>query len=255
MKNILSLILVVISISACGAKTTLIRHSASYEEALSHSRQTAIITPSVEAKTLDAAGKMTRNYDYEDVMEDIIADVLYNKLRSKGYNVKIITRRDVHNKKLSSAISRFRDSYQGDIGKLYNPLLMEEKKAFEIEAFVEDTPKKFNEHLDADLVAIVDYFFRNKTSGANKKDVAVAVLGAMAGVRTTGSPEDEAAELARIRLALLDAKSGQIVWSNYRQDTYGSFSWGRSSLEDFERKRLDKVLTELLAPLPNYKGS
>ena len=241
------LLLVAILLSAC-SKTTTIRHHKDFQNQLSKSKTLTILPAAVEVVSVEASGKTTRNYDYEALVEDVIIDVLRPKLSQMGYKTKFLSRREIHNNKLSRNVLSFREDYNKKIAELYNAIEWQEEKAKNVDLFLEKSAKEVAKLADSDLVIFVEYHLRAKTSGACTKDFAVAVLSSALG-GAAGS--QDLAELLSIRIAIINPHNGQFIWSNFARTGFGTFSGAFSkNAQNIETKRLKEIFDTTLKALP-----
>jgi hypothetical protein len=78
--------------------------------------------------------------------------------------------------------------------------------------------------------------------------LSAALLGAAA-----SNPEDDAAEVLSLRLAIIDPNNGRFLWSNSTKTLYSVFSSmfsGKKSNQTIESDRLKGLFKELLEDLP-----
>lgn len=253
MKNINNklwpLLLMAIVLSAC-SKTTTIRHHKNFQNHLSKSKTLTILPATVEVVSVDASGKTTRNYNYEALVEDVIIDVLRPKLGQLGYKTKFLSRRKIHNNKLSRNVLSFREDYNKKIAELYNAIEWQEEKAKNVDLFLAKPAKEVAKLAESDLIIFVEYHLRAKTSGACTKDLAIAVLSAaLAGA---SSSQQDPAELLSLRIAIINPHNGQFVWSNFARTGFGTFSGAFSkNAHDIETKRLKEIFDTTLKALPS----
>jgi len=206
------LILVIVSTSAC-AKSTFVRSAPDYQATLQRSKLVLVLPPKVEVHTIDALGKKTKMYEYEDKLEVIITDTIIDKLREKNLNVRFLSRKEIHDMKLSHEIINLKDNFEDLTTDLYSSGPWKEEKAFAVDASIKGT-SAIHQKLNADLIVMTDFSLSTKTSGAMAtdltKEILLGALSVMAGGRA--NIRDEPAEIARMKLALIDASSGKLLW-------------------------------------------
>lgn len=242
------LLLMAIVLSAC-SKTTSIRHHKDFQNQLFKSKTLTILPAAVEVVSIDAGGKITRKYGYESIVEDVILDVLRQKLGQMGYKTKFLNRREIHNNKLSRNVLSFREDYNKKIAELYKVIMWEEEKAQNVDLFLEKSAKEIAKLSESDLIIFVEYYLRAKTSGACTKDFAVAVLSA---ALTGGAGNQDPAELLSLRIAIINPHNGQFVWSNFAQTGFGTFSGAFSkNAQELEANRLKEIFDTLLKGFPD----
>lgn len=245
MKNIyqkLSIIALAFMLSAC-SKTTTVRRHPSFSPDLLRSKTISVFPSTVEAVTVEASGKSKRNYEYEAMVEDVIIDVLRPHLMEMGYNAHFVKRRDIHNKKLSGKVLSFREQYADKIAELYQSIEWKTDEAHNIEIFMKPEMELSNA-LGSDLILITEYHLRSKSSGACAKDFVLAMFK----VRGDENPD----ELLSLRVAIIDPKTGYLIWSNFRREGFASISGIFSkSAQSLETSRLKDSFKELLKELSN----
>ncbi len=256
MKNISKLILLLLTItmlSAC-AKTTSVRHHKDFQNHLSQAKQLALLPAIVNVVTVDSFGKTSRNYNYESQVEDVIIDVLRPILVNKGYKTVFLNRREIHNNKLSKSLLAFREEYDKKIKTLYATPLWVEEKAYSVELFLDRKVNDVSKLTESELIIFVEYALRAKTSGACTSQFTKSMLSAALLGTSTSNPEDDAAEVLSLRLAVVDANNGRFIWSNSTKTFYSMFSGmfsGKKSNQTVESDRLKELFKLLLEGLPN----
>jgi len=246
-KNTFLLVILSLTLSGC-AKTTMLRTATDYQHSLPKLRNVVVLPPIVEVNAIDAGGKAVRQHDYEYQLEQNITDVLVERLHAKGYAIKPVTKKAIHDFKLSRKVLAFQEEYQGQIDALYSPLLWEEKKAFAIETFFKTDTQELQNSINADAIMFVEYYGKSKTSGASAKDFAIGLF-----VPSHGNAIEDSAEFISLRLAIIDPTTHKILWSNLAREGYGAFSSAfsnMSSLEKVDKKRINKLLDTILDKLP-----
>lgn len=241
------LLLTAIVLSSC-TKTTTLRHHKDFQNQLYKSKTLTILPATVEVVSIDAAGKSTRNYNYEALVEDVIIDVLRLKLEQMGYKASYLNRREIHNNKLSRHVLNFRENYNKKIAELYRAINWEEEKARNVELVLDKPAKEVAKLTGADLIIFVEYHLRAKTSGACTKDFAVAILSA---ALSGSSGAQDPAEIVSLRIAIINPYNGEFVWSNFTKAGFGTFSGVfNKNASDLETTRLKEIFNALLQGLP-----
>lgn len=244
------LILVVISLFLSGcANQTMMRSHKSFEETMPRLKNVILLPPSVNVRLVDSGGGQgKKQYNYEDQLEGNITETLVEFLRAKNYKSRIVSRREIHNKKLSKNYSIFKDEFEFRMKSVYPTLLMDKEKAMDMNILLK---RDFNEIVldkDYDFFLMIDYQARNKTGGAN-------FLTAL----TPGykDPIEDAAESITIRATIIDAKNYRILWSNIVRDGFSALSCALdnfSSNDKVDRKRLKNFYKVLFKALPDKIG-
>ena len=117
LKNIVLLCVAAVALAAC-TKTTTIRASNDYQIVVAKAQNISLLPAVVESNSIDAGGKATRNHNYEGQVEEIISDMLVTKLREKGYHVKYINKREIHDLKASKNTFAVQEEYLNQIRAL-----------------------------------------------------------------------------------------------------------------------------------------
>lgn len=247
-QKLLPLLLMATLLSAC-AKTTSVRRHKDFHDQFSKVKTMTILPTAVEVVTVDAGGKITRNYEYEQLVEDVILDVLMPKLGQMGYNTKFLSRSEIHNNKLSRNVLAFREDYNAKIPGLYKTLLWEEEKAYNVELFLKKPAKAVTALAGSDLMIFVEYYLRAKTSGACTKDIALSVLSS---AFVGSSRQQDPNELLSLRIAIIDPNTGQFVWSNFVTEGFGAFFGAfNKNAQKVETNRLKNIFDSLLKDFPD----
>jgi hypothetical protein len=232
----------------------MLRTSPGYDVAIAQSQNLVILPPVVEVNIVDVGRKAKRQYDYEYQLEEHIVQVLVEKLRSRGYNIKPVSRREIHDLKISRKVLTFQEEYQDHINKLYASLLLDEKKAFATDASFSSDLRDMKDSINADMLIFVEYVARNKTAAANSADFVISMASSFVPGASQRDPIEDAAEFVSIRVALIDVMNHKLLWANIARDGYSAMSGVfSSSLEKTDKKRLNQLFDELLKKLPAKK--
>ena len=96
---------------------------------------------------------------------------------------------------------------------------------------------------------LIDYNETVKTNGARLRDFAIDVLvqSFHGSSNQSGNAED-----ATLKICILDAKTGKILWTNIAVDVQNYIGSGIDSLgtETAEQKKVSRLVKNLIAPLP-----
>lgn len=248
-KNIIIALCLAFTLSGC-AKMTTIRSAPDYASALTKSNHMLILPPMAEVNSIDAGGKATRQHDYEDHIEHIITEVVVEKLHEKGYHIKPLNRRSIHELKLSRKILAFQEDYIHSINKLYAPLNWKEEQAFVIDVSLKTDTKEIKDSTNGDIIIFAEYFAKHKTSGAMTaefaKNFALALLGGSSGSQNI----EDADEFVSLRVAMIDITNNKILWSNIARDGYSALASAMSNKSKLDRQRVNQLCNTLFASLP-----
>ncbi len=200
-----ALILIAVIISSC---TTTVRHKDNYQSAIARSNhQMLILPPLVEVGMIDISGKKERMYDYELNLEEILSQETIDALTNEGFRVKTIRRRTLHEQGLIRDEARMRTRYNESRELLYSKLMLDEKKAYNIN---ENVGRQFSSVIGTkngtDLLIMVDFMKDFKTTGAKTKDALMDIF-----LRTKYSENNDKSIMI---LTIIDSKTGDILWAN-----------------------------------------
>lgn len=200
MNKIYLILITVIFLSACsGVRNTFVRSAPEYEDLLRNSKLAILITPEIEVNTVDSFGKKERQYNYEDILEDIVNRTIISQVTDKDIKIKLLTRKDVKNNLLSSDIVEVKDNFDKVIYDLYANGAWPEHEAFAIDRYIQVT-HKFYHKLGADLLVIVRLYSDRQTSGAMKATFAKQLLMA-AITKNYNDSIDKDAEIYMMKIA------------------------------------------------------
>lgn len=253
MKNLKILIVAVMALTLSGcAKTTSVRTSTDFNNVLTASKSSMLLPPIVESKTIDAGGKITINEEHEYQIEQIVVDMLLEKLRAKGYKVQSLSKRNIHDMKISRNILSLQEEYIAKINSIYTPFLQEEKTAFNTALLLENK-LNIRKFINADIIVFAEYYLKQQSSGAIFRDSVFSAIGSYYGMQKTADPVDDAAESGSLRIALIDSSNNKLIWSNIARCGYGLLdsAFAKKSWLKLETQRLKSLLDELLSPLPS----
>lgn len=239
-------LLVVISLlftTACVSNTT-VRSKSNYENELKAKEKIAILPSTAEVYTVGFS-KRERMYDYEAGLEELINTELLPLFKEKGYNVRNLRRSDIHEKGISRKVVDLKESYNPKIKSLYTPVLMKKELALNTNVKVDEkASNEVKNATDADVISVVNYTGTVQTNGARALGFAMDVL--------VGS--STAAETSTLTVSLLDADTGELLWSNLSSAAKDLFSSGLSNLstqEEVDKKNINRLGKMLLRNLPD----
>ena len=249
------LILVIFTTSACASRT-FVRSAPKYEHSLRQAKIAILLPPEVEVNSIDAFNKATRMYDYEDRVEFNIIDTLIPKIQEKGLNVKLLSRREIKDHKLSKDLLEIKDGFSDIISEFYSDGPWKEEKAFSINKSINGSREFYNK-LNADLLIVLGFYSANKTSGAMAKDFTANIaLNILTGGRSNINMEN--AERSSVKLAIIDAPTGKVLWTHSIGSSSDMISTSVDSLSDVDKvdkKRLSMLFDTALNDLPSISRS
>ena len=245
-------ICLLLSISAC-TKTTFVRSAPDYTHSLVKARVTLILPPSAEVYQVDAMNKKIRMYDYEERLEDSIADTLIDKMYDKGYNVKLLSKAEIANNKISSHYIDTKDNFEDVVKILYKNGAWKEKEAYSINQKI-PSAVDLGKKAGADLLVIVNLYAESKTSGAMARDFTMQVFtAALTGRANTGSDKSE---FSTMRIAIIEVATGKVLWTHSVGSSNDMIGTTINSLSDnakVDKKNLSKLFDTAFEDLPSSK--
>ena len=246
MRRLLSLIFLLLFTTAC-TKTTTIRHAERYEIPLAQSNKTLLLPPEVELYQITASNKRERLYDYEDYLEETIIEQFINMMDDKGYKVKIFTRREIGQNKVSREVVDIKDESADVLKLLYGSEAWPEEKAYTINQNIAAASILGNKS-NADIFVIIHFHSSAHSTGAVVKNIATAIaIQALTGIRA-----GEKNGFFMVRIAFIDAHTGNVLWSNSYKGEGDLFRSATTFIKDSKKdnKTVNMLLKELLKPLP-----
>lgn len=236
-------------VSGCASMTS-VRHSESYDTTLQRQKEMVILPANVEVSTFDVSSKQTRMYDYEMHLEDVIKTALTTELGTHGFRTKSLNRRQIHEQHLEESVGRVRSAYNAARDELYaDGPMMDKKKASSIINNIGPAAIELGEKTNSDVILLVDYVGSIKTNGSRTRDFVVSLL-----INNSALLHD--ADNARIVVGIIDAKTGQLLWTNWSthsEDLYSYMLSNASSHEKLENKKLQIIIKQLVAPWKEKK--
>jgi hypothetical protein len=228
---------------ACTPKTT-IRHAPNFEAVLEKQRNVLILPPTAQIHEVGAFGGKKRLYNYEAEFESLAAEEATIDMKERGFSVKYLRRKEIDEAGAYDAFNRLRNSYDEARRGLYSPLLWEEPKAFALSSNTGPAAAELGQKTMSDLIVMVDYEGAVKTNGARTLEFATTLLA--------GRSSGEAADASMLIIGIVDAKSGDILWTNMsvdERDLYRSAFDNLSSQKSTDSKKLEKLIDRIFEPL------
>jgi hypothetical protein len=230
--------------TAC-TKTTTIRSNSQYNAILEKQKEVIILPPTVEVNVIDISNNKKRVYNYEANLEQLAASETSIDMKEMGYNVRIMHRKDFHDLGVYDSYLRLVDAYNVARKELYKPLLWEETKATAITNNLGKTAVILGKKTKSDIIVMVDYEGAVRTTGARAKDFAV-------GLFVNNNEALSNADSSLMIIGIIDAKTGNILWTNLgidRKDIFSCAMDNFSSQNEVDVKRLNKLVDDILQPL------
>ncbi len=229
--------------TACVSNTT-VRSKSNYEHELKAKETIALLPSSAEVYTVGFS-KKERMYDYEAGLEELINTELLPLFKEKGYNVRNLRKSDIHKKGISRKVVNLKENYNPKIRRLYSPVLMKKELALNTNVKVDGTAsRKIKDATEADVISVVNYTGTLQTNGARALGFAIDLLA--------GS--SSAVETSTLTVSLLDADTGELLWSNLAsagKDIITSGFNNLSTQEEVDKKNINRLGKYLLRNLPD----
>ncbi len=238
--NIFFLAFIIMSTIGCAKPTTLERYHAGYETEIIRHNEVLIIPPVATIHTVGAFGSKEKMYDYEFNLEDLIQRQMVAAIAEKGYRVQLLHKKTIAEQHLNNLVMPLRDEYALVSKELYTPARWEEEKAFSINQNLGKIAIELGEKTHSDLILITDYSGAIKTNGARTADFIGAML-------TGYSNALDNSDSATMLIAIIDAKNGNLLWSNMGHSILGLFNGTQTDKDDI--KRIDGMIADILKPL------
>lgn len=224
--------------SACS--TTSVRRKADHLTDIDSSNYRVLILPPVAEVYMLGMSKKTRMYDYEYQLEGILADQISSKIDLLGFKSTKLLRRELFERSLLREFESLYIEYSGIREKLYKKIALDPKEAFTIVENLGPHSTIIANSWGADFLVFINYI-RTYKDGASKAVGLVLDL-------VTGSSNSGPADNSTIIIAIVNAKNGNILWTNLNGDTISSF--GNTSSEDkVIIQRIGNILNPLFKPL------
>lgn len=235
------ILLALVSVIFIGcASTTSVRRTSNYKSALEINKNLAVLPTEALVYETQVSGKK-RLYDFEYNIEGIIADQIIPILRDKGFNARLLTRKDLHDQKLHEQVLRLEDRFKEVDQKIYKQYYMDEKLAFNIDDSIGEVGFSAEMKSKIDLVVISKYSRTIKSSGSQALGLLMAAFN-----QTT-----EPADVASLKIAIIELKTGKLIWANTATVINASFI--SSATKSEENKSIKEFILAVLKPLTEKK--
>lgn len=221
--------------------STSVRHKFDYTSYISNNSAIAIPPPKVEVNLVDLSCKRTRMYDYENFLERIISEAVVSELNKHNLRGIIISRKEIHDKKLKTDFSSIIDKTNEIVASAY----VKDKKRKNLQHLLKDNPtisdnidldvQYLSQKTKSDIIAVIEYDHSCKTNGARIKDIIIDAT-----LQTQSTPSDNVV----FSIAFIDLKTGHFLWSNVITSAMGP--WDKKN----EVRRIGYMVKKLLSPLP-----
>ncbi|MBP9791664.1 MAG: hypothetical protein KBC27_00435 [Rickettsiales bacterium] len=241
-----SVILVMLFLTASCTNLTSVRHRNDYEKTLKKTRVLSLLPVKAEVKMVGVDGDHNRMYDYEYEVEKIIFRSVKPILAKKGYKVALVSKRALKDKNIFSYYDMLSEDLDKELLDLYSAPMMDTDKAYKIENKIGRHAFVVGKGTKGDVIVFINYLNNVKTNSARVAAFMTDVL-----LKTNNTSE---VDKATIIISLIDAKNGNILWSNcfaVSTDLFEDMFRGKD--QEFEYKRVDSLMSGVLKPLPNRR--
>lgn len=248
--HLLSILSLLFSLSACNTKpVTAIRHSTNYNSVLNDQANLLVIPPKIRVATVNGLGKEERMYNYETRLEAILNEAIIKALSDKGYTASLLDNTQDFDKNVYDNISALHTAYSNNFATLYNPLFLEEEKAFSTHQTFNNVAAQLGKSTHSNVVVLANY---TNVVNTNSKRITEFAIDALLHTNISGDAEN-----ATLNICFIDTKNDTLLWSNINFDQksiYGDMLNGLTSKEELAKKdneTIHRLTSSLLAKLPN----
>lgn len=236
--------LALLALTACDNTTA--RYSSDYASKLERN-EILILPVYAEAYTVSTSGE-TREYDYEEHVEPILADELKKKLDEKGYHTRILRKADLMKDKTYREYEIFRTAFKEAYEEEYKTgQVKKREEAANSTMRLKDTAKTLGAKVGAPVMAYVEYNEKVTATDAQVVGfIAKVALAALLGSSGGSAPPDT----SKVIIALIDAENNKVLWTNAGASAGGGLGAGMVYTDDEQsmqhvRTSLDWSLREL----------
>ena len=254
-KNILIAALSILLVSCAGVPSY--RHTSNFGMKLSQGKSVYVLPADVEIYSVDSSNKRERLDNYEYFMEDIIKDEATSKLNSINFKAKFLSKRDIHQAKISKYLPQLMSDYQVKHSSLYDPKIRTwDKESAENLGIIKISGlDEFTKNHPSDFYAIIHYKAYCNTTGSVALNVMTTILLSSSVNSSAQSPNED----YYLTLSFIDGKDHNIIWTNsVNVKDFSNFS-GLFAPKDFvkyandHKKHIRNMLDALLLPLKSSK--
>lgn len=197
---------------ATGCSYTPVREHPEFASAVRKVQKVAVLPPDVEYVLLVLTGDNERLPEEEAKVRQSLASALPGLLEKRGYVASELSTEKVQAivKDANFTIEQAKTAYREASKRLYERPLVTEDESTQFRISIGPIGNAVAEAVDAEAFLFVHYAGFKKSEGLLAKEiVANALLGALTGVVAV-----PAATGASMELALVDATTGDVLWSN-----------------------------------------
>lgn len=249
MNRILSLFAVLLLVSSC-AKTTSVRLNPLCSKVLHEKKDVLIIPPEVSVKMTGIGSNGNPMYGYQDHIENVLVKKLKKSIKKLGFKVSVLSRKNIHDRKLFDRVAALREAYNVAQKELYQKELEDEKIALAIDTNLGKPAIDLGKETNSSILFLTDYAKSVKTNQSRALELGVGLL--------FGRFQDSPADSSIIITGIIDGENGNILWTNRRNYIRGSLLSAIdniSSQEKIENKEIDDLITDALTSLYDIKTS
>jgi len=234
----------ILCLAGCASKTTTLRHSPNYQASLKEHPEILVLPPTAEVHRVGVGNQKERLENYESHLESLLAKELCLILRSKGFQAETFSKALIHKQQLGGPLFHLHQRYKEARETLYKPLAWKEEPAYAIHQPLGLAAINFGKKIPQSVLLFADYVGTTKTNGAR----ALSFVGGFFFDRK----ELENADNAVLVVGLVDAKTGDLIWTNLETDhrnlLYSSLD-NLSAQDKVDQKKIRILAERTLAPL------
>ena len=209
MSKAITVILISLFLFGCANNTT-VRHASDWQDHRKNIKSIVIIPDDIKVVEITFGGDGDNLPEKEDIITNFVNEELSGLLQAKGFDAKIIDPTILENPDMAFAIEELDNSYTSIAEETYQAAFMTKEKASKMEHSLGELVAPIGALTEADAILLVDFDGAEKSSGMIAKDVAVSVITTL----LTGSTPVANTERLTGHFALIDAKDGDLLWSN-----------------------------------------
>lgn len=209
MRKIPIIILSFFILSSCAESGTLVRSRSNYYNNIL-GQEILILPAKTKVEIVDIAGKKYIKTADEDYLHNILQPILVEELARHSINSKIITQSEIDSLDLREDYCSLQDKNSEIISHLYFSKKLNPHKAFNIDANFDMDLKNFTAKTDCNILIMLEYHKIIQTNGARMRNFLLSLINGLDGGSTTA----EAGDLSVISINIIDARTGDFLWSN-----------------------------------------
>ena len=242
--NYLFFTIAALLISACANNLTTVRHSAIYSPQDLKKGQIIILPTEASVSMVDTFGSTERMENYEYHIESIIDHSALSALKEQGYDVVLLSKKDLVDRKISGKALQFKDQYNEAIKTVYESCYLDKEKAFAIDNKV-GSINELNTGAKKKYILLCHYTGSSQTTGARVTNILIDAL--------IGSRLSSNAESTNLLIGITDNSNSKFYWSNVYATADGVFTSAFQDNDTKDQKHSDDLVKSILKPMDEEK--